>query len=222
MSCQAGCWIDSTFEPAAASKPDNACESCQPGVSSTDSTNVSDGTDCGNQQGCSAGICGSGCWIASTFYTPGIVNPNNGCQSCQPGSSTTGWTNKTDGADCGSGQVCSAGICGDCVPGRTRCKDTTTGRSASQAGPGSTTLRCALTAAMRQPGHAIRNVRLQARSAVPQAPSPSNATPPGRGRPWPRAWQVRNVSVPAPVSSWMDCPARTRASVRAAHVPHST
>ena len=126
VSCQAGCWIDSTFRPTAATKPDNACQSCQPGVSSTDWTNVGDGTDCGNQQGCSAGVCGSGCWIASVFYTSGTVNPGNACQSCQPGTSTNAWTNKTDGTGCGSGQVCSLGVCGDCVPGRTRCRDAST------------------------------------------------------------------------------------------------
>ena len=125
-SCQAGCWIDSTFRATGATKPDNACQSCQPGASGTAWTNVGDGTSCGNQQGCSAGVCGSGCWINSVFYTSGTAKSDNPCQSCQPGTSTTAWTNVADSTGCGSGQVCYLGTCGDCVPGTPRCKNAST------------------------------------------------------------------------------------------------
>jgi hypothetical protein len=107
-------------------KSDNACQSCQPGVSGTAWTNVGDGTDCGNQQGCSAGVCGSGCWINSVFYTSGTAKSGNACQSCQPGTSTTAWTNLADNTGCGTGQVCYSGTCGNCVPGTTQCKDSST------------------------------------------------------------------------------------------------
>ena len=125
-NCQAGCWIDSSFRATGVTRPDNACQSCQPSVSGTAWTNVGDGTDCGNQQGCSAGVCGSGCWINSVFYTSGTAKSGNACQSCQPGTSTTAWTNVADSTGCGTGKVCYSGTCGNCVPGTTQCKDSST------------------------------------------------------------------------------------------------
>ena len=40
---------------------------------------------------------GAGCWINSTYYASGTANPSNPCQSCQPGTSTTSWSNVPTG-----------------------------------------------------------------------------------------------------------------------------
>ncbi len=53
----------------------------------------------------------SGCIIAGTPYYSGNLNPAIACQSCQPASSTTAWSNVADGTSCGSGEVCSGGSC---------------------------------------------------------------------------------------------------------------
>lgn len=70
---------------------------------------VADGTACGGGQLCLNGQCGDGCEIAGATYASGAVNPANGCQSCQPGTSTTAWTAKADGLTCDDGNACTTG-----------------------------------------------------------------------------------------------------------------
>ncbi len=53
----------------------------------------------------------TGCLIDSTSYPSGAANPANPCQTCQPAVSGSTWTNASNGTGCGSGQVCSVGIC---------------------------------------------------------------------------------------------------------------
>ncbi len=110
-SCQAGCWIDSGFRVPDAAKSGNTCRTCQPGVSATAWTNVGDGTGCGSGQVCQDGVCGTGCWISGTFYTSGAANSLNACQTCQPSTLDTAWTNSADGTGCGTGQICSSVSC---------------------------------------------------------------------------------------------------------------
>ena len=54
---------------------------------------------------------GAGCTIAGEFYSGGVSNPNNACELCQTGVSTTAWTNAVDGTTCGNAEVCASGIC---------------------------------------------------------------------------------------------------------------
>ena len=78
------------------------------------------GRACGSAEVCNAGSCQSGCEIAGTFYANGAPNPANGCQSCQPATSGSAWTDVTAGTACGAGQFCSAGTCqAGCVIGGT-------------------------------------------------------------------------------------------------------
>ncbi len=71
-----------------------------------------DGTSCGSGGICHTGACVSGCEIGAVYYTAAAANPDDPCESCQPGASTTAWSNVTDGTGCGNGQVCGHGQCG--------------------------------------------------------------------------------------------------------------
>ena len=107
-SCVSGCWIAAAFY-GAGSTANGGCESCQPTSSTTAWTNAVDGTTCGGGQICVGGVCGSECDIAGTgVVASGAVNASNPCQTCQPGTSTSAWTN-LDGvsAACLAGDVCN-------------------------------------------------------------------------------------------------------------------
>ncbi len=108
----AGCVIDGTTYASSATNPTNACESCQPSVGASDWTDATDGIGCGNGDICHVGACVSGCEIAGAFEMADAANPNNQCQSCQPGKSASVWSSISDGTGCGNGQVCSSGECG--------------------------------------------------------------------------------------------------------------
>ena len=111
-SCMGGCEVGGMFYAAGTPNPGNACQTCQPGTSTSAFSNVADGTSCGSGQVCSNGTCGSQCDIGGTVYPPGAIDPGNACQSCQPATSTTAWTTDADGTACGGGQVCKGGVCG--------------------------------------------------------------------------------------------------------------
>jgi hypothetical protein len=51
------------------------------------------------------------CVIGGTTYANGAANPSNSCQTCQTASELTSWTSSANGANCGTGQVCSGGTC---------------------------------------------------------------------------------------------------------------
>ena len=109
--CRLGCWLDGAYYPAAATKPGNDCQYCNPTLSVSTWTNEEDGMSCGSGHVCNAGLCGTGCWVNGTLYTSGAVNPANACQTCQPGISDTAWSDTAKGASCGAGQVCSFAGC---------------------------------------------------------------------------------------------------------------
>ena len=117
-SCASGCFIAGAFDSPGAN-PSNACQTCQPSTSTTQWTSVTNGTSCGNGQICSGGACGTQCDIGGTVYSSGTANPASSCQTCQPGASTTMWSNLADGTSCGSGNVCNTGACKACAPGQT-------------------------------------------------------------------------------------------------------
>ena len=110
-SCIPGCSIGGVVYPSGAANPGNPCQSCNPATSTTAWSNLASGTACGLGEVCSGASCISSCYIGGAYYAPGAPNPANTCQTCQPGGSTTTWTNVTSGASCGSGKVCSTGTC---------------------------------------------------------------------------------------------------------------
>jgi hypothetical protein len=117
-TCQAGCYINGTYVAPLATNPNNNCLSCQPQASTSNWSNVADGTMCATGMVCGAGVCEIECFIGGTPYPNGTLNPSNNCQSCQPQVSTSGWNNVTDGTSCGAGLVCVAGACKNgCVIG---------------------------------------------------------------------------------------------------------
>jgi hypothetical protein len=78
-----GADADDTCKPAAP-KPQSKCKKdaqCCPGLV------------CQATGGTTTKRCQSGCRIGGTFYASGAINPANPCQSCQPGTSTTAWSN---------------------------------------------------------------------------------------------------------------------------------
>jgi hypothetical protein len=114
-ACAGGCYIGGVQYTTNEPNPDNACQSCQPATSTSAWTNVSNGTGCGNGQICASGKCGIQCDIATVTYPSGTTDPMNACASCQPGTSTSAWTNLANGSGCASGKVCNAGSCdSDC------------------------------------------------------------------------------------------------------------
>jgi hypothetical protein len=61
---------------------------------------------------CIGGVCGDyGCNIGGIYYNASTQNPAKGCQTCQPATSLTDWSNVADGTICGTGQVCVDGAC---------------------------------------------------------------------------------------------------------------
>ncbi len=111
-ACVSGCEIGTIYYQADAPNPDDPCQSCEPSATTSGWTDVADGDGCGSGTVCHTGACVSGCGIGGVYYAPSAANPNNACQSCQPGASTSAWTSASNGTSCGNGQVCAAGACG--------------------------------------------------------------------------------------------------------------
>jgi formylglycine-generating enzyme len=99
QTCQSGCWIVGTYYAADVSNAANKCQTCQPAVSTTSWTSLSEGASCASGQVCHSGTCQSGCWIGSAYYAADAGIPSRPCQACKPGVSTTAWT--MDAAACG-------------------------------------------------------------------------------------------------------------------------
>jgi sulfatase modifying factor 1 len=109
------CVISGTMYASGDMNPSTVCQTCQPSVTPSDWSNLTDGTNCGSDGGggvCHTGACVSGCEIGGVYYMATAANPNNPCQSCQPGVSASAWSSLADSTSCGNGQVCSSGQCG--------------------------------------------------------------------------------------------------------------
>jgi hypothetical protein len=111
--CQAGCYVSGSFYSPSAVDSANACLSCQPAVTTSAWSNA-DGVNasCYSGEVCTGGACEAGCYINGTYYATNALEPGNPCQSCQPGTSTSAWSNIPDATNCGNGQVCMSGQCG--------------------------------------------------------------------------------------------------------------
>ena len=110
-TCASGCFLNGTVWGSGAANPANNCQSCQPTTSTTAWSNIPNGSSCAQGQVCNVGVCAAGCFIGGLVYASGTVNPANDCQSCQPATSTTTWSNIADGSSCSAGEVCSVGTC---------------------------------------------------------------------------------------------------------------
>ncbi len=108
-----GCTIPDAGEySAGATNPSNPCQSCVPGSSTTTWTDAADGAACATGKSCQSGSCQfPGCTIDGGTYPDGGANPVDPCQSCQPASSATSWTNVADGTSCGPDSFCTQGAC---------------------------------------------------------------------------------------------------------------
>jgi len=111
-ACVSGCEVGGVYYVANAANPNDPCQSCQSGKSTSEWSTLADSTSCGNGQVCASGRCGMQCDIDAGIVMSGATNTGNPCQSCQPGTIATAWTNAADGTSCGSGEVCHAGNCG--------------------------------------------------------------------------------------------------------------
>ncbi len=112
--CVSGCSIPGTgFVSPNAVDPNNPCQSCQPGWTTTAWTGAGGvNPSCPSGEVCdgSPAACTPGCWIDETFFAPG-ASVRDGCELCSPASSTTSWTNAPNDQVCGAGLFCIDGSC---------------------------------------------------------------------------------------------------------------
>lgn len=106
------CTIGGKTYASGAANPSDACQTCQPALSTSAWSQAPDGTACGSGGICHTGACVSGCEIGGVYYMTNAPDPNNPCQTCQPAASTSAWSKVADGTACGGGQVCASGLCG--------------------------------------------------------------------------------------------------------------
>jgi hypothetical protein len=98
-----------------------------PSTSNNSWTVDADGTGCGTGEVCLSGACKTACYIGNQGLDAGTLDTSNACQSCQPDTSTSGFSNVPDGTGCGGSKLCSGGTCSnDCFIGN---KIFTTGES---------------------------------------------------------------------------------------------
>ena len=100
--CQASATCDGTGGCATTNKSDgSAC--------------TSDNVACTNDV-CTAGTCAhplaaNSCFIAGACYAANAPNAANACQSCQPGVSTSAWSNNDSASCADDGLACTADVC---------------------------------------------------------------------------------------------------------------
>ncbi len=90
--------------------PTDGCQECESALSTTAWTSLADGTTCSTGV-CASGICAADCFIGGQLVDGGAADPTNACATCQPGTSTTGYSNLPNGSPCGGTNLCSAGAC---------------------------------------------------------------------------------------------------------------
>lgn len=110
-TCTSGCFVGSAFVAASAVDPNEPCLACDPSKSTSGWSALADSKPCGNGQVCLGGKCGTQCIIAGKSIPTDTIDPNNPCDSCQPGTSTSAWTPLADGTTCGASSYCRADSC---------------------------------------------------------------------------------------------------------------
>lgn len=112
-SCGARCAIAGVLYDEGARDPSNPCQACATATSSTAWTARAIGAECGTDMYCAASGCQAGCSIDGAVIVPDTLQPTNDCFACLPATSSTAWTMRENGSECGApGQVCTAGHCG--------------------------------------------------------------------------------------------------------------
>ena len=118
-----GCNVTNLGAGSACTNDGNPCTSdvCD-GSGNCTHPAVANGTSCGAGSVCQGGTCQMNtCFIGGVFYASGQLNPANQCQSCNPGASTTSFTNEPSGFGCSDGNACTLNdTCngaGSCISG---------------------------------------------------------------------------------------------------------
>jgi hypothetical protein len=109
--CTPGCFIAGAIVQGGVVNSSDSCEICEPTASTTGWSDKANGTSCGGGKLCLGGSCTLGCQINGGTWPATVLNPANACQSCQPATSTTSWSDVPDGTACGTGVVCEDGTC---------------------------------------------------------------------------------------------------------------
>ncbi|HUB08746.1 MAG TPA: hypothetical protein VMB50_17190 [Myxococcales bacterium] len=110
-SCAPQCDIGGTIFSSGNVNPGNGCQECLPGQSTSGWSNEPDGLACSTGEVCAGGTCTPDCYIGGNLVAPGTPSPANPCLSCQPATSTTSYSDVTDGMPCGTGLSCAGGAC---------------------------------------------------------------------------------------------------------------
>ena len=114
------CVIEGACLAAGAGNPENACQSCQPGVSTsawsavTDGAACDDGGPCTKADACAAGVCVGAAYVCDDGLscTENVCDGAGGCSYPVDGTSCL-----VQGACVGAGTVNSANNCQECNPG---------------------------------------------------------------------------------------------------------
>ena len=119
----ASCLIGGACYPAGSANGSNTCQTCQPSTTTSAWTNVANNTACSDDGlTCTTDVCQAGscnhtlqantCLITGACYASGTFKPGIDCQSCQPATSTTSWTDVAQGQACpDDGLACTTDIC---------------------------------------------------------------------------------------------------------------
>lgn len=122
-ACRPGCRIGGFSYAPGASNPTNACQTCQPDVSTTSFSSVANGSSCNDANACTgSSTCQQGACVGSNpvvcpatdqCHNPGSCNPTTG--ACSNPSKANG-SACNDGNSCTQTDSCQAGTCAGSNP----------------------------------------------------------------------------------------------------------
>lgn len=117
--CGPHCLIGGVEIEAGAVNLANECEVCDPARAIESWSPLDDGRACNNGDGCCVqGACGTcSCLIDNDRVLNGEHNNRNDCEFCSYNANPTDWTNRPNGASCGTNRDCCDGECcpeGEC------------------------------------------------------------------------------------------------------------
>lgn len=112
-ACFEGCLINGAPVAIDALNPSNACERCDPTLSTTAYTVAADGASCGAGLLCNLGQCNAQCFISGVFVDAGVQTTNR-CRVCAPLANTQNYSAVAAGTSCTACNSCDG--LGNCVP----------------------------------------------------------------------------------------------------------
>ena len=117
------CLIDGSCLAQGETDPTNACNVCDPGVSTTAFATIGENGPC-DLSACTTAVCLAGvctlqavddgaCYIGGVCYADTDPDPNNSCQSCVAAVDAANWSVLPDGSSCGQAASCecTAAVC---------------------------------------------------------------------------------------------------------------